>query len=497
MPTNGGASEKTLDTGWTPRLIATDQAVYVRYESGSLSSWSSRNADVTRIDDDPARPRARMHVGSSMVAPDQGYVYLTGHEGVFRTRDDFCELVRMSDAPITSSSAVVVHGDRLYWCEQERLVTRRASVTARPDCSPRPSAPRWTTPATQGEVYESSVRADLGGAIYAVVYESEAASSISGVFPGLYLMKYDSNGVAVWGRWLPGTWVTQLDVDAAGSVLVRTHDGSTLSRYASDGSLDWQVSLDELAAFTASGSVVTFAAVPDTLHQLDSAGNIVSSVPAPGNGALDVVHMIGDTSGGVVLSGRLYAPVDLGQGAVGAAGDAFLLRLDASFAPTWFRNISGASNIARPAASPNGGLVIIGSATPGTDLGAGPVTDAPNSPFSFIASYDSAGNLRWRRVWAGGGGDVAVAGDGAIVATTKASQGWPSTGLGALAGCWMPISSQHVIKLGVNGDFLWAEPIAADTYKLGVTATLAGEAVVTGRIGSPDATSSFLMQLAP
>lgn len=118
------------------------------------------------------------------------------------------------------------------------------------------------------------------------------------------------------------------------------------------------------------------------------------------------------------------------------------------------------------------------------------------APFAFVAGYDSAGNLKWRRVWAGGGNGVAVAGDGTIIATGVASYA-SQDGLSGLAGCWMPIPSPYVVKLGADGAFRWAEAIAPDAYWIGVTATPAGAAVIAGRIGAPNPTSSFLIQLAP
>jgi hypothetical protein len=131
---------------------------------------------------------------------------------------------------------------------------------------------------------------------------------------------------------------------------------------------------------------------------------------------------------------------------------------------------------------------MLGNGAPGTDFGAGPTTNAPSARYAFVARYESTGTLLWQRMWADHEAhDVAVGGDGSVVATGMGYDGAPA-GLSGLSDSWLPVIGSYVVKLDAGGSFRWVEVIP-DAGGLAVAADATGQTLVVG--------SDFVAKLAP
>lgn len=513
-PVDGGAIETALDTGgYTPDLIADDSALLIRIGSSPTDTGES----LVRIPEDPAySPTRTTSSYFGRMALDGGFLYRAGGHGLTRLRaKDLGGETVMGDAPIPTLS-VLVGRNRLYYCDGDKLITRRASVDPLPIGAARSNVPVWKTlapPDIELVPFWLQARADQAGNVYTTGIEPSI--SVGGSVPGpepSYLLKFDAAGNYAWRQLLPSFEARSLDVSPAGeTVLLTIALQSTtllLSKFDAAGALAWsQSSSADRAIFDANGNVITVATKSDAngllypeIAKFDPAGKSIASkaLPAGKDGAAAApiaTPVSGDSAGGVLVVGGIYGPVDFGSGPTGANGDAFLARLDGALGITWSRVISGVA-ISGLAAAPNGGAVIMGRGAPGIDFGAGSVTGAPTASYLFVARYDSSGALVWQRMWAEAwNNNLAVGADGSVFVTGYGPSDTPA-GLSGISDSWLSVTGPYVVKLDADGNFRWAEVLAPPaTTNLAVTADPTGHALVVSGYGEPSV--DFLTKLAP
>jgi len=117
-----------------------------------------------------------------------------------------------------------------------------------------------------------------------------------------------------------------------------------------------------------------------------------------------------DDDGGGALTGYLRGSGSFGVETTGygAGREAVLARYDASGVVRWVRTLSGTGNAeSRGVAITSSGLVVVAGFFDGAvDLGMGAVTAAGND--AFVVAYDDGGRVSWVRTMVGPGGETAT-----------------------------------------------------------------------------------------
>lgn len=500
-PVDGGGIELAFDMKghWTTSLLAGDAAVYV-LEGADPGTAPPVEQPLVRIPEDPQYSLVRASFrDADHMDVDQGFLYLGGARGFSRIRaTDLGGAMTMGDTAIPSSG-MVVRRDRLYYCDGDSLVTRRASVPPLSQAQPRPSSVLFDIPPPSGLIFQLGAGTDAAGNLYLTALEPPA--SLGGQDQG-YLLKLDPSGAELRRTPLPlfATWF--FDVDPLGNAVVVSEGYGTaraLTKYRSDGSLAWQRSLFNLSPvrLDGQGNVLMLGTAADGgalagIIGFDPNGNDLPFQALPGGGNLQYNSPPVHAGGSFLMTGSVTADVDLGGGMIGAAGNAFVMRLDASFRATWFRPLAQAQGTI-VSGFPDGGFLFAGWGQPGADFGAGPVTGAPSAHYRCVVRYDGTGAVSWQRIWSDdiqGGGMFAASTDGSTFALGTGA------GLSAVAGSWLSIPGFYIVKLDPAGGFLWAEDLnALRPLRATLTADPTGHAIlVDANAGiSPD----FIAKFAP
>lgn len=220
----------------------------------------------------------------------------------------------------------------------------------------------------------------------------------------------------------PDLFVARLD--RGGNVLWRTRFGDMGTQTVSAAAID------------AAGDLVTagvFSGMVDFgLGTLTSAGNydiFLAKLDADGNalwaarfGDASSSHVPGLAVGvdGIYIGGYFGGSVDFGGGALtsGGSNDAFIAAFDADGAHRWSKRFGNAlsQRALALAAQTSGEIVVAGEFAGQMDLGLGTLTNAGGGD-AFLASFDSAGNLLWNKVF----GDE-TAQSASVLATDPLSQ---------------------------------------------------------------------------
>jgi hypothetical protein len=121
-----------------------------------------------------------------------------------------------------------------------------------------------------------------------------------------------------------------------------------------------------------------------------------------------------DPSGNTILAGRLKGSLDFGGGPlVGAGGDAFLAKFDASGNHVWSKVFTGVM-LSRPAADATNALLLTGSSIGSVNFGGGAL---PGSG-GFVVKLAPDGSHIWSRRLAGvSGSSVAASSTGHLLLT--------------------------------------------------------------------------------
>ncbi len=248
-----------------------------------------------------------------------------------------------------------------------------------------------------------------------------------------FLAKYTATGAVVWAGRLGGSsadTVTSLWRDATGNLMLgggfegaADFDPGAGSQFlTSVGGTDGFV-----AAFSANGGLLWARRFGGTASDMvfDVAADAAGNVYAAGGFAGEADAL--PEPGGQVVSD-------------GAAPDGFVLALDAGGAVRWAFSIGGVQNDGTAAltVTTNGSVVVGGTFRGLADFGPGTSTSqltAAGGADAFVASYSSAGTLRWTRALSGiadedvqiGGlaadGSSGVAVSGSFAGTTVFSPG--------------------------------------------------------------------------
>jgi hypothetical protein len=190
-------------------------------------------------------------------------------------------------------------------------------------------------------------------------------------------------------------------------------------------------------------------------------------------------------AGDVVLAGVFQGSIDLGGGplATSAPWGIYLADLRPDRTHVWSRafpggidDVSGAGRpIATVAIAPSGDVMLGGSFSGTTDLGAGPVTSQSVQGDGFIAAFDSEGNPKWSAVYSGASPDpaactvesLAVDAEGNVVAL-----GYTSA---------LPLGALFAVKLDALGNQVWQKDLSTrGTLDSTVRVDSSGNVIVAG-----------------
>jgi hypothetical protein len=211
----------------------------------------------------------------------------------------------------------------------------------------------------------------------------------------------DARARLVWSRPLPGEVLSNVDVDAAGEILVaaRVGAGAALRKYDRDGNLAWEqdVALGPGATVALDGGGNVYYAAGATLAKLDAAGHAAWQQQLGGDAALAAVR--GDEDG-VVVTGSFRGDLALAGGTLsvpdGADHGWFVAAVAGDGSARWARRIdsvqeTGDDGVKTRLAIAPGGLVAV-------------VTGA-DACTAVVHAYDASGALLWERPLAANGCD--------------------------------------------------------------------------------------------
>ena len=191
-----------------------------------------------------------------------------------------------------------------------------------------------------------------------------------------------------------------------------------------------------------------------------------------------------DSAGNLLVTGRIWATVDLGGGYVSPIGlpGTFVAKYSPTGAYLWARQIGNASpsGIAVDAAD---NVVVTGSFVGSADFGAGSVASVNGTYDGFVAKYSGSGAYLWARSFGETGADsasaVTVDGGGNVVLTGQFQNtvdfgGGPLTSTGSL--------NIFVAKYSSTGTYVWAKRTSGSGYEFvkAIAADASGNAILTG-----------------
>jgi len=259
-----------------------------------------------------------------------------------------------------------------------------------------------------------------------------------------FLASYDYMGAHLWSRRF-GDAVAQagvgVAVDKLGNIVVIGDFAGTIDLCG--------------GALTSAGLTDVFVA------KFDSGGNHLWSKRFGDAKAQNGHGIAVDDAGDVVITGSFAGKIDLGGGAITAAGatDVFVAKLDPSGAYLWGKTFGGAQGDSGKAVAvdPAGNVVLTGEMGSAVDFGGGAL------PFGgatdvFLASFTAAGNYVWAKSFgntaAQTAGGVAVDAAGSVVLTGDVA-GAANFGGGLLTSAGS--TDVFVARFTVGGMHLWSK----------------------------------------
>ncbi|MEA2749337.1 MAG: hypothetical protein QOI41_3480 [Myxococcales bacterium] len=181
-----------------------------------------------------------------------------------------------------------------------------------------------------------------------------------------------------------------------------TSSNATVIRTGTTGVTEWsrtipgEVVFDVLGGVGSQGDVGTFASVKDAgpatpfwnplLSRVTNAGALSWSkyIGAPDAGGGSPRGVAVDSAGGIIATGEVPNPIDLGGGLVGSS---FVVRYDSAGTHVWSRTVPSS----QPFAAANGDALLFGKIEKDTDFGGGTATPAAGE--AFIARYAPNGTF--------------------------------------------------------------------------------------------------------
>jgi hypothetical protein len=148
------------------------------------------------------------------------------------------------------------------------------------------------------------------------------------------------------------------------------------------------------------GGTLTNAGSTDIyMVKFDAAGNHQWSQRL-GDGQSDHTPRVAtDSSGNVVLAGRLEGTVDYGGGPLTSAGsfDVFLAKFDASGGHLWSKRFGGVSSddVGSVAVDGSDNIIITGNTQGEINLGGSTLTSGTGTRNGYVAKFDASGNHQW------------------------------------------------------------------------------------------------------
>ncbi len=177
--------------------------------------------------------------------------------------------------------------------------------------------------------------------------------------------------------------------------------------------------------------------------------------PAEGSAMIRDVAVDPSGSGGVCIAGEFRDRIDLGAGPLSGSGDtdAFVACFDADGRVRWSHALGGPreDSAAAIVVDGAGNVTVAGHFAGRVRFGAQSLSAPPTHVNGWIAQFDRDARPRWARSLSGGGylavGDLALAGDGTIVAAAQ-------------RGAWSISTLQgDGLRLGPDGRTVWARRI--------------------------------------
>jgi hypothetical protein len=305
---------------------------------------------------------------------------------------------------------------------------------------------------------------------------------------GVYLLKYDSSGAPLWGRWLDGSGSDigyGVATDSIGNVYVTGQAGAAL-----------QSDLQTLMGAKPGGS--NNAAF---LVKYDSSGAPLWGKWLDGSGIDFGYSVATDSVGNVYVTGQGGAALQselqnlMGSKPGGANNAAFLVKYDSSGAPLWGKWLDGSGQDSGfgVATDSSGNIYVTGQG--GSDLQSELQTLMGAKPpgitvGAFLVKYDSSGAPLWGKWLDGSGTDigygVATDSSGNVYVTGQAAAALQSdlqTLMGSKPGTG---NGAYLVKYDSSGIALWGKWLdgSASDIGFGVATDSSGNVYVTGQGGS-------------
>src|SRR6059058_1299237 len=231
-----------------------------------------------------------------------------------------------------------------------------------------------------------------------------------------------------------------------------------------------------------------------------------------GGAASDVGYGVAvDSSGNIVMTGRVESSVDFGGGVVCQPATVFVCKYSPTGATLWSKclgGVRGGGTGRAVAVDGNGNVLVTGKLSGTVDFGTGPLTSAGASSI-FVAKYSAAGVPVWSRAFGGGfndvGNGVAVDAGGNVVIIGTAA-GTVNFGGGPIAANGYTIV---VAKFSPAGGHLWSRgfgdsfsnsgnAVAVDpSGNIAVTGAFSGPADFGGGVLTSAGVDIFLAKLSP
>ena len=209
-----------------------------------------------------------------------------------------------------------------------------------------------------------------------------------------------------------------------------------------------------------------------------------------GGAASDVGYGVAvDSSGNIVMTGRVESSVDFGGGVVCQPATVFVSKYSPTGATLWSKclgGVRGGGTGRAVAVDGNGNVLVTGKLSGTVDFGTGPLTSAGASSI-FVAKYSAAGVPVWSRAFGGGfndvGNGVAVDAGGNVVIIGTAA-GTVNFGGGPITANGYTIV---VAKFSPAGGHLWSRGFGDSFSNSGnaVAVDPSGNIAVTGAFSGP------------
>lgn len=311
--------------------------------------------------------------------------------------------------------------------------------------------------------------------------------------PGLVLAKLDPSGAAIWSKGFAGSGtIGQVRADASGNVILR-------------GSFSGPIDLGGGALDDGGGASSTFVA------KLDGGGQHVWS---KGYGDKDLQAALGmdvDSTGDVVVVGRMAESFDFGGGTITSAGDldAFVVKYGPSGEHRWSENYGDADIQVATAVTVDGNdaIVLTGYNYGSIDLGGGALVNSGPRDM-FLAKLAASGEHAWSQSFDGGDTDLIASDAAGNILLAGSFRNTIHIGKTALTSAGD--TDVYLAKFGPGGKLASAKRYGgADTqYTESLAADASGRAILAGAFAgsidlgggpmtSPSGQSGFVVRIAP